>query len=415
MVFSRAVCATGRDGDVQARESAAGPSTLYDSVSSTRTVELDALAARIARDFANLLAPVLGGVTLLGEEIADGHPLRERVDSIRQSAAAARSFAQRVAMLDPKRGVTLHRAEIASLVREWLPLLRMQLRSDISIDFEPVSLAEIVRSDRHQVKQAIMELAMNAQDAMPNGGTLHIDVTAVQGEGGPGKLPVGRWVRVSVRDSGCGMEAALLAHAFEPFVTTKVPGSGAGLGLPVVAAIARQHGGLVSLGSQPGVGTTASIFLPCHITQTPPRELTPPLGEPLTAAVGTGPAVLVVEDNAMVRRSIEVTLRAAGYRVTSVENGQRCIEAVARMSEPLDLLISDVIMPEMSGEEMIRRVRELRPELPVLFISGYDRSTLAKRRHAVAVEHFLQKPFDSEDLFAAVRAILAAGSGGEHG
>ena len=392
-----------------------GPGTLYDSVASTRAVELDALAARIARDFANLLAPLLGGVTLLGEEIADGHPLRERVDSLRQTAAAARSFAQRVAMLDPKRGVTLHRAEIAVLVREWLPLLRTQLRPDISIELEPVSLSEIVRSDRHQIEQAIMELAMNAQDAMPGGGTLTIDVTAVQGEGGPGKLPVGRWVRVRVRDSGCGMEAALLASAFEPFVSTKVPGSGAGLGLPVVAAIVRQHGGLVALSSQPGVGTTASIFLPCHITHTPPRDLTPPMGHPGAATAATGPAVLVVEDNAMVRRSIEVTLRAAGYRVTSVESGQRCLETVARMSEPLDLLITDVIMPEMSGEEMIRRVRELRPELPVLFISGYDRSTLARRKQAVAAEHFLQKPFDSEDLFAAVRSVLAAGSDDDRG
>jgi two-component system cell cycle sensor histidine kinase/response regulator CckA len=190
-----------------------------------------------------------------------------------------------------------------------------------------------------------------------------------------------------------------------------VPGSGAGLGFPVVAAIVRQHGGLVALSSQPGMGTTASVFLPCHITQTPPRELTPPLGHPVTTALGTGPAVLVVEDNAMVRRSIEVTLKAAGYRVTSVESGQRCIETVARTSEPLDLLITDVIMPEMSGEEMIRRVRELRPELPVLFISGYDRSTLARRKQAVAAEHFLQKPFDSEDLFAAVRVVLAARPG----
>jgi two-component system cell cycle sensor histidine kinase/response regulator CckA len=416
VVFSRAVCATGRDGDVQEREGVAGASTLYDSVTSPRTVELDTLAARVARDFANLLAPVLGGVTLLSEEIAPGHPLHERVHSIRQATAAARAFAQRVALLDPRRGVTLHRAEVAALVRDWLPLLRAQLRSDITLDFAPVTLSEIVRADRHQIEQAIMELAMNAQDAMPNGGTLHIDVSTVQGEGGAGKLPVGHWIRVRVRDSGCGMDAPLLAHAFEPFVSTKVPASGAGLGLPVVAAIARQHGGLVALSSQPGVGTTASLFLPCHITQTHPRDLTPPLGQPVTAvAAATGPAVLVVEDNAMVRRSIEVTLRAAGYRVTSVDSGQRCIETVARPSEAFDLLITDVIMPEMSGEEMMRRVRELRPELPVLFISGFDRSTLARRKQTVAAEHFLQKPFDSEDLFAAVRAVLAAKPGGGRG
>jgi len=409
------VCAIGRDGDVDEGDGAPAPSTLFDAVSASRAVELDALAARIARDFANLLAPVLGGVTLLGEEIPEGHSLRERVDSIKQAAAAARAFAQRVAMLDPRRGVTLHRAEVRALAREWLPTLRTQLRPDVTLDLVPVGIADIVRADRHQIEHAIVELVANAQDAMPCGGMVRIEVSSVEGEGGPGKLPVGRWVCLRIRDSGCGMDAALLAHAFEPFVSTKVPGSGAGLGLPVVAAIVRQHGGLVALTSRPGAGTTASLFLPCHITQTHPRDLTPPMGTSVTVASATGPAVLVVEDNAMVRRSIDVTLRAAGYRVTSVDSGQRCLEAVARRDEPLDLLITDVIMPEMSGEEMIRRVRELRPELPVLFISGYDRLTLAKRKQTTVPEHFLQKPFDSEDLFAAVRAVLAARPGGGDG
>lgn len=408
----RPVCATGRDGDVVEHEGALGPSTLFDSVSSSRTIELDTLAAHIARDFANLLAPVLGGLTLVGEEIPVAHPLHERVESIRQASAAARAFAQRVALLDPRRGITVHRAEIRGLVREWLPPLRAQLRPDITLDCPPVGTPDIVRVDRHQLEHAMLELAVNAQEAMPSGGTLRIDAASVEGEGGPGKLPVGRWVRVRVRDTGCGMEETTLARAFEPFVTTKVPGSGAGLGLPVVAAIVRQHGGLVALSSRVGHGTTVSIFLPCHITQTSPRDLTPPMGVVLTPALGTGPAVLVVEDNAMVRRSIEVTLRSAGYRVTSVDGGERCLESVARSDEPLDLLITDIIMPEMSGEELIRRVRELRPELPVLFISGYDRSTLGKRKQTPVTEHFLQKPFDSEDLFAAVRAALAGRTSG---
>jgi two-component system cell cycle sensor histidine kinase/response regulator CckA len=407
----RPVCATGRDGDERKRDGAPGPSLLFDSVASPRTIDLDTLAARIARDFANLLAPVLGGITLVGEEIPPTHPLRERLDGIRQAAAAARAFAQRVAMLDPSRGVTVHRAEIKVLVREWLSPLRAQLRADITLDCPPVGIPDIVRVDRHQLEHAMVELALNAQDAMPGGGTLYVDATSVEGEGGPGKLPVGRWVRVRIRDTGCGMEERTLAHAFEPFVTAKVPGSGAGLGLPVVAAIVRQHGGLVALSSRLGHGTTVSLFLPCHITQTHPRDLTPPMGVPLTPVVGNGPAVLVVEDNAMVRRSIEVTLRGAGYRVTSVDGGERCLESVARSDEPLDLLITDVIMPEMSGEELIRRVRDLRPALPVLFISGYDRSSLARRRETGAAESFLQKPFDSEDLFAAVRAVLAKRSG----
>jgi two-component system, cell cycle sensor histidine kinase and response regulator CckA len=378
-----------------------------------RQQELEALAARIASDFANLLAPVLGGVTLLVEQQAQGPSLAARLESLRQAAAAARAFAQRLAQLDPQRRPVLHRADMGELAREWLPVLRGRLRPDVTVELAAAGAGEVVRVDRRQLEQAMVELATNAQEAMPAGGTLHIELDRVDGEGGAGKLPVGRWVRVRVRDDGCGMAPALLKHACEPFVTTKVPGGGAGLGLSIVAAILRQHGGLVAVESRAGEGTTVSLFLPCHITETRPRDFTPPMGTAITAAAADTAeyCLLVVEDNAMVRRSIEVTLRAAGYQVASVDSGERCLAAVARRDEPIHLLISDVVMPEMSGEQLIARVRELRPDLPVLFISGYDRATLARRKQSVANEHFLQKPFDSEDLFAAVREALAGKPG----
>ncbi|MBN2574757.1 MAG: response regulator [Deltaproteobacteria bacterium] len=374
---------------------------------------MEALAARIAADFASLLAPVLGGVTLLGEELPQGHVLRTRLESLQQAAAAARAFAQRLALLDPQRQLALHRAEIGELAREWLSALRARLRPDITVEMGPAGASETVRVDRRLLEQAMVELALNAQDAMPAGGVLHVDVARVESEGRAGELPAGRWVRVRLADGGCGMEPALLKHACMPFVTTKVPGGGLGLGLSVVHATVRQHGGRLDIESRPGVGTAVSVYLPCHITETHPRDFTPAMGTAI-ASPGTdaaGYCVLVVEDNAMVRRSIEVTLRSAGYQVTSVESGERCLEALARLDEPFHLLISDVVMPEMSGEQLVARVRELRPALPVLFISGYDRATLARRRPPGGNEHFLQKPFDSEDLFVAVRKALAAPSG----
>jgi signal transduction histidine kinase/ActR/RegA family two-component response regulator len=409
----RPVLPLDRDGDGRGRDRASGTSILLGSPPATRLLEIEALAARIAGDLANLLAPVLGGVTLLAEELPRGHPLRGRVENIQQAAAAARAFAQRVALLDPKRKLSFHRTDIGALSREWLPWLRGRLRRDIALDVVSADDIDIVRVDRQQLEHAIVELALNAQDSMPAGGSVHIDVAMVAGEGGADKLPLGSWVRVRVRDSGCGMEAALIEHACEPFVSTKVPGVGAGLGLPIVVAIVRQHGGLLALESRLGFGTTASLFLPCHVTGTRSRECTPPAGTAvaLEGVPVPGTTVLVVEDNAMVRRSIEVTLRAAGYQVTSVDSGEHCIEAMSRLEEPLHLLITDVVMPEMSGEEMITRVRELRPDLPVLIISGYDRATLARRHRPAATEHFLQKPFDSDDLFAAVRKALSTRSG----
>jgi two-component system cell cycle sensor histidine kinase/response regulator CckA len=396
----------GSDGDEKGRDEAPVRSVLFDLVSSSKSLELSAVAAHLGYGFANLLAPVLGGVTLLSEQLPREHPLHDRLEGTRQAAAAARAFAQRVALLDPKRIPTLHRAETAALLREWLDLLRGMLRPKIIVDAAAVSISDFVRVDRHQLGQALLELALNAQDAMPEGGSLWLDVTSVQGEGGVGRLPVGRFIRVRMRDSGCGIAPAILERSLEPFVTTKVPGTGAGLGLPIVAAAVRQHGGLLAIETRPSVGTTVSILLPCHVTMTRPSDIGPPAESGPSRDAKLGPAVLVVEDNAMVRRSIEVTLRSAGYQVTSVESGERCIEEVGRLDQPLDLLISDVIMPEMSGDQLLGRVRELRPAVPVLFISGYDRSSLARRKHPLANEHFLQKPFDSEDLFGAVTKAL---------
>ena len=406
----RPVNPLGRDGDASGHGGAPGSTN-----AATRLAELEALAVRIAADFAGLLAPVLGNVTLLEEELPDGHPAHRRVKGIRDAVVASRAYAQRLALIDAKRKPSLHRVEIGALLRGCLPALRQQLGPQIAIELANDGAADQVRVEAKHIERAMLELARNAEDAVTGPGTLHIEAGVV--EGGVGQVPPGRWVRLLVRDNGRGMEPSLLARAFEPFVTTKVPGGTAGLGLAIVASIVRQHDGFLEADSRPGAGTTISIYLPNHGLDPASRpNPVPGRGKAASAAAQVpGAAVLLVEDNAMVRRSIEVTLRAAGYRVTSVDSGERCIAAVARAEMPLDLLISDVVMPEMSGEEMIGRVHELRPGLPVLFISGYDRSTLARRKHSVKTEHFLQKPFDSEDLFAAVNAVLAARPGPNDG
>jgi signal transduction histidine kinase/CheY-like chemotaxis protein len=368
-----------------------------------------AVAARVAHDFSSLLAPVIGNVALLEGEISSQVPLYRRVVAARQAAEDARGFAQRLAALDPKRKLPLHPGDLAPIVRALVPELRAALPPNIQLITSLEDRLDSVHVDRKQIGHALLQLAQNAKDAMPGGGSLSISLAVLDGKDGDPGVPPGRWVRLQVRDTGAGMDASLLAHAFEPFVTTKAPSCGIGLGLPTVAAIVRQHGGLLKAQSTPGQGTTLSIFLPSRgLLADNPMVESPTEAE--NAAVETSsakPNILLVEDNAMVRRSIEATLRGLGYRVVAVASGDACIETVGHAAEPIDLLITDVVMPEMSGKELIDRVRAVLPELPVLFMSGYDRSTLASRSQSVAAEHFLQKPFDCEDLSAAVVSAMA--------
>jgi len=369
-----------------------------------------AIATRVAHDFNSLLAPVIGNVILLDEETPRGDHLVQRLNGIREATEAARSFAQRLMTIDPRRKFALEPANLGQVVRDCLPALRAALREEIAIEHHLDAAVDSVRVNRKQIEQALLQLALNAQDAMPAGGKLSLALDTVDRVDGAG-LPR-RWVRLRVGDNGRGMEPSLLEHAFELFVSTKVPGCGVGLGLAAVSAIVRNHGGMLDAESQPGKGSTFSIYFPSDGLSGAKRE-----HAPAARAADATPApalleatLLLVEDNAMVRRSIENSLRGMGYRVLAVESGERCIEIVRNPAQRVDLLITDVVMPEMSGKELIERVHELRPGLAVLFMSGYDRSTLATRKQPVVVEHFLQKPFDSEDLFLAVHKAIESGS-----
>jgi CheY-like chemotaxis protein len=379
-----------------------------------------AIATRVAHDFNSLLAPVLGNVILLDEESPRGDHLLQRLNGIREATEAARSFAQRLMTIDPRRKFALEPANLGQVVRDCLPAVRAALRAEIAIEDHLDTPVDSVRVNRKQIEHVLLQLALNAQDAMPAGGKLSVFldmVDRVDGAAGEGRL-----VRLRVRDSGRGMEPSLLEHAFELFVSTKVPGCGVGLGLAAVSAIVRQHGGVIVVESKPGQGSTFSICLPSSGQPAPKQpganqpgariesERPKRAAEVPPSSWGSSATLLLVEDNAMVRRSIESTLRGMGYQVIAVESGERCIEVVRDLARPVDLLITDVVMPEMSGKELIERVHVMRPQLPVLFMSGYDRSTLASRRQPVVVEHFLQKPFDSEDLFSAVWKILGGGT-----
>jgi CheY-like chemotaxis protein len=367
------------------------------------------LVTRVAHDFNSLLAPVLGNVILLQEEAARGEHLVQRLRGIREATEAARSFAQRLTTVDPRRKFALEPANLGQVVRDCLPVLRAALGGEIAIEDHLDAPVDSVRVNRKQLEQALLQLALNAQDAMPAGGKLSLTLDMVEKAVGGG--PARPWARLRVQDNGRGMEPSLLEHAFDLFVSTKVPGCGVGLGLASVSSIVRHHGGGIEAESQPGKGATFSIYLPSDGLPGSGRERAPDVRAADATPAPTVPeaTLLLVEDNAMVRRSVDNTLRGMGYRVLAVESGERCLEIVRDPAQRVDLLITDVVMPEMSGKELIERVHVMRPGLSVLFMSGYDRSTLASRKQPVVIEHFLQKPFDSEDLSQAVRKAIEAG------
>jgi two-component system cell cycle sensor histidine kinase/response regulator CckA len=376
-----------------------------------------AVSARIAHDLGNLLAPILGNVALLEDELPGGHALRHRLEAIRESMDSARTFVQRLAALDPGRRAPLHPADLVAVVNRTVPALQSGLRPGVTLQVIDQGPIDGVRLDRRQIERVLAELVSNAQDAMPSGGRVTIELD-MHDPTESGAMAAGgdRWVRLRVRDTGRGMDPSMLRHAFEPFATTKVPGGAAGLGLAGVATVARQHDGVARVESQVGLGTTITLLLPGLGYPAPVDALLTPSPETTRAPARTPEAsatVLLVEDNAMVRRSIEATLRGMGYQVLAVDSGARCLETVEKTRGPIDLLMTDVVMPEMGGKELIERVRAIRPGIPVLFMSGYDRATLASRKEPIAFEHFLQKPFDSDDLASAVRAAIAAGSLGQ--
>ena len=379
---------------------------------STPGLGLDAAAAiatRVAHDFNSLLAPVLGNVILLEEESPRGDHLSQRLNGIREATEAARSFAQRLMTVDPRRKFALEPGNMGQVVRDCLPGLRAALRTEITIEDHLDASVDGVRVNRKQFEQALLQLTLNAQEAMPAGGKLTLILDMAEKAVGAG--PARPWVRLRVQDNGRGMEPSLLEHAFDLFVSTKVPGCGVGLGLAAVSSIVRHHGGVIDAVSRPGKGATFSIYLPSDGLPVSARERpqSSRAADATPAPTLSEGTLLLVEDNAMVRRSIENTLRGMGYRVLAVDSGERCLELVRDPAQRVDLLITDVVMPEMSGKELIERVHVVRPGLSVLFMSGYDRSTLATRKQPVVIEHFLQKPFDSEDLFLAVRKAIKAG------
>ncbi len=309
-------------------------------------------------------------------------------------------------------------------------LLRRVLGEDIVLSVKSEPELWPVSCDAGQLDQVFLNLAANARDAMPRGGRLDIVLQNVRSTPGSDQGPPARnWVSLTLRDTGQGMTREVKSHLFEPFFTTKPRGRGTGLGLPTVYGIVSQNGGQVRVQSEPGQGTSIELLFPAageaRAEAAPPEKPRPAPEGAAAAPAHTAPpgsaaepdpgqgerqtnlVVLVVEDDPLVRKVTVRALSDAGYAVLVAEDGREALQALGKLDGALDILITDVVMPGMSGKEVADRAREIRPRLPVLYVSGYPEEVIARRGVLDEGVAFLAKPFKPPELVDRVRAMLA--------
>ncbi|HEY1534156.1 MAG TPA: ATP-binding protein, partial [Polyangiaceae bacterium] len=300
------------------------------------------------------------------------------------------------------------RLDMNALVTDTVRLLRRLLGEDIELEVKLARDLGTVLADAGQVEQVIMNLVVNARDAMPKGGRLTIETANVEvdesGAPSPARVKPGRYVSFAIADSGSGMDEATLARAFEPFFTTKRIGKGTGLGLSTVYGIIKQSDGEVQVKSQPGIGTTFSVYLPRK--DAPLAE--PPLKARSVAKSGNE-TVLIVEDEDGIRALTARILRNAGYTVLAAENGGEALALVEKHTGKVDLLLTDVVMPQMSGRQIAERLASIQPGLKVLYMSGYTDEIIDHHGVLDAGMRLIGKPFVAADMTRKVRAVLDEG------
>jgi len=352
------------------------------------------LAGGIAHDFNNLLTVISGYGEFLVESLPADSGEHEAAEQIYAAAERSASLTRQLLAFSRSQVLQLQNLDLNEVISDLGRMLWRLIGEDIQLTVELDPSIGLVRADRGQVEQVLVNLAVNARDAMSEGGRLLIATSEADGH-----------IRLTVSDSGCGMDEATRERIFEPFFTTKQVGRGSGLGLSTVYGIVSQTGGSIRAESEPGKGTTFVIDLPRAHEELAPA--TSPLGADPGRAGATG-TLLLVEDEAKVRGLLAETLRKHGYRVLAVPDGEHALERVERDGEPVDILLSDVVMPGMDGVELAARLRRTRPGLAVVLMSGYSELEAAGRRPLPEGALLLQKPFRLADLAATLRRLRAS-------
>jgi two-component system, cell cycle sensor histidine kinase and response regulator CckA len=366
------------------------------------------LAGGVAHDFNNLLVGILGYSELLKKKLAEQSPLLRMANEINFAAMRARDLTSRLLALSHRQVLRPAVLDLNALVRQCERLLRPVIGEDVRVILRLDPKTAHVKADPAQLEQVILNLALNARDAMPGGGILSMETCNIQVDAAlarlhPGLIP-GYYVRLSVTDTGHGIAPDVMPRIFEPFFTTKEVGKGSGLGLSTVYGVVKQSGGCVTVSSVSEKGATFEIYLP-RASELPERRIpTPP-----TAASSTGTeTILLVEDEAIVRDLVCEILKESGYVVLSATSGADAMKIIDEQAGPIDLLITDVVMPEMSGPELANILRRARTEMSVLYMSGYTDDAVLVRQGLPENSAFIRKPYTPQQFLQKVRETLDA-------
>jgi two-component system cell cycle sensor histidine kinase/response regulator CckA len=377
-------------------------------VQSQKMQAVGQLAGGIAHDFNNLLTAMIGFSDLLLLRHRPGDQSFADIMQIKQNANRAANLVRQLLAFSRQQTLQAKVLNITDILAELSHLLRRLIGENIDLKMVHGRDLGMIKADQGQLEQVIINLAVNARDAMPEGGTLTIHTDNLRFSRASKRkgetIPAGDYNQIKVIDSGCGVARNDLDRIFDPFFTTKEVGAGTGLGLSTVYGIVRQTGGFVFVDSKSGTGTTFTILLPHHVEPVK-DEVGPVAPEPPRDDTGDA-TLLLVEDEDAVRAFSARALRSKGYKVLEARSGEAALELLSEQKNPIDLLITDVVMPRIDGPTLVRQVRGERPDLKVIFISGYAEDAFRKRLDQGAGIHFLPKPFSLKQLAGKVKEVM---------
>ena len=364
------------------------------------------LAGGVAHDFNNLLLVISAYSELTLDVLKEEDPLRRNLLEILGASRRAADLTRQLLAFGRKQMQVLQVLDVNSVVQQVSAMLPRLIGEDIQLVFAPGTAIGSVKADPVQIEQILMNLAANARDAMPGGGTLTIETSLVRLDESYTRehfiVPPGEYVLLAVTDDGQGIAPEHISHIFEPFYTTKGEGKGTGLGLATVYGIVKQNHGFVWVYSEVGLGTTFKIYLPrFHSAKSPASD-----PQPTQVCRGGNETVLLVEDEASVRKSAVEFLTMNGYTVLEAKNGEDALRVARGFAGPIDLMISDVVMPHMGGAKVAEQLAAERPGMKVLFMSGYAENTVLRHGVIDVRKCFLQKPFTLKALACKIREIL---------
>ena len=366
-------------------------------------------AAGIAHDFNNMLTIIQGHASKLLTDDSLAPEMKESLTQVYSAGDRAAKLTRQLLLTSRKNVMQPRLLDLREVVGSTSKMLDRLVGETIELRFKSPQMLPLVHADQSMIEQVVMNLASNARDAMPNGGTLIVEISetfvgAEQMEIHP-EAATGHFVKLEVTDTGCGMDEATRARIFEPFFTTKDIGKGTGLGLATVFNIARQHNGWVEVQSQPGCGSTFTVYLPANTEML--AEIQPAEQQIISPMVGGCETILIVEDEEMLRELAREILKDAGYQILEATSGREALEVWRQHDGKIDLLLTDMVMPEgVSGVELAERLVMEAPNLKVVFMSGYTSDDVSPELLERTNGSFIQKPYGHTELIKVVRDCL---------